>query len=44
MRVAHGGGWDHVSAYCRSANRGSNSPGSRHAAVGFRVCLVLPDK
>jgi serine/threonine-protein kinase len=44
MRVTHGGGWDHAAAYCRSANRGSNSPGNRHAAVGFRVCLVLPDK
>jgi formylglycine-generating enzyme required for sulfatase activity len=44
VRAHRGGAWDHTAGYCRSADHGSNPPGLRHPAVGFRVSLVLPDK
>jgi formylglycine-generating enzyme required for sulfatase activity len=36
-RVFRGGGWDSSARYCRSARRGSNSPGRRCDALGFRL-------
>jgi formylglycine-generating enzyme required for sulfatase activity len=38
-RVQRGGGWFNHAVICRSANRGSNSPGYRFINVGFRVVL-----
>jgi formylglycine-generating enzyme required for sulfatase activity len=44
FRAHRGGGWDHSAGRCRSAAHGSNLPGTRHPALGFRVSLVLPEK
>jgi formylglycine-generating enzyme required for sulfatase activity len=35
-RVLRGASWKTVLKHCRSAHRGSMSPGKRHASVGFR--------
>jgi formylglycine-generating enzyme required for sulfatase activity/serine/threonine protein kinase len=43
-RVNRGGSWRDPAGYCRSAGRNSYEPGSRHMGLGFRACLVLPDK
>ncbi len=36
-RVVRGGGWGSDAGYCRSANRGGGSPGSRGTDFGFRL-------
>ncbi len=36
-RVLRGGGWINDATDCRSANRGSDSPGGRDSLIGFRV-------
>jgi uncharacterized protein (TIGR02996 family) len=38
-RVCRGGSWDYVPSLCRSAYRSLNSPGTRKASLGFRVCF-----
>ena len=43
-RVTRGGSWDGPQCNCRSSYRGNGSPGGRQSNVGFRVCMVLPDK
>ena len=39
-RVLRGGGWFDYARKCRVSYRGSNSPGSRTDAIGFRVVLI----
>ncbi|MBR4075337.1 MAG: SUMF1/EgtB/PvdO family nonheme iron enzyme, partial [Lentisphaeria bacterium] len=39
-RVLRGGGWYSSAQYCRSASRGSSSPGNRYYRNGFRLALV----
>ena len=39
-RVLRGGGWDGSAENCRSAYRGSGTPGSRGSFVGFRLVFV----
>lgn len=36
-RVRRGGYWSHYSQYCRSADRGYNSPNDSDSAFGFRI-------
>ncbi|ETR67126.1 MAG: hypothetical protein OMM_05309 [Candidatus Magnetoglobus multicellularis str. Araruama] len=36
-RVIRGGGWSGYAQYCRSAERSSGSPGSRHYYLGLRL-------
>jgi len=36
-RAIRGGGWDYDAEYCRSADRGYDSPGFSNSAVGFRL-------
>jgi formylglycine-generating enzyme required for sulfatase activity len=43
-RVVRGGDWGGVAGYCLSAYRRDYEPGARYSYVGFRACLVLPDK
>jgi formylglycine-generating enzyme required for sulfatase activity len=40
-RVLRGGAWVSSPHFCRSANRGWNSPHTRHYRLGFRVVLNL---
>ena len=40
-RVMRGGAWRRFPASCRLAYRFPLSPGDRHTAVGFRLCLSL---
>ena len=39
-RVLRGGSWGGIAQYCRSADRGSDSPGGRGGSVGFRLVFV----
>lgn len=39
-RVCRGGSWDGSARCCRSARRGSRSPGDRYYFLGFRLALV----
>ena len=39
VRVDRGGSWDYEAAFCRSANRSSNTPDVRRKSLGFRVAL-----
>ena len=41
-RVFRGGGWDSVAQFCRSADRGGDSPGIRDGNLGFRLSRSLP--
>ncbi len=36
-RVLRGGGWSNFGNFCRSANRGNDTPDSPHITYGFRV-------
>lgn len=38
-RVSRGGGWYSTAAYCRCANRNSNTPSNRGYCLGFRLAL-----
>ena len=40
-RVVRGGAWDHFAMYCRSAFRGSDSPGGRSNVLGCRLVRSL---
>jgi uncharacterized protein (TIGR02996 family) len=44
MRVHRGGCWDSAGPLCRSARRGSFTPGYRSGFVGFRVVAVPGEK
>ena len=41
-RVLRGGSWYYSAQYCRSADRGCNSPGDRYNSLGFRLARSLP--
>jgi formylglycine-generating enzyme required for sulfatase activity len=41
-RVIRGGGWYNYAQNCRSAYRGSNSPGGRNLGIGFRLVRAMP--
>jgi hypothetical protein len=41
-RVIRGGGWNLFALYCRSAFRGSFSPGDRSGRLGFRLVRTAP--
>ncbi len=43
IRVIRGGGWSYTARYCRSATRGTNTPGLRLYALGFRVLLAISE-
>ena len=38
-RVFRGGGWGSYAGYCRSSNRGYNTPTHRHDRLGLRLAL-----
>jgi formylglycine-generating enzyme required for sulfatase activity len=38
--VIRGGSWYYAGRYCRSAFRGSNTPGDRLDDIGFRAVLA----
>ncbi|MBQ4143177.1 MAG: formylglycine-generating enzyme family protein, partial [Thermoguttaceae bacterium] len=42
LRVNRGGGWNGDAQYCRSANRGGNTPDVRGHILGFRPVLASP--
>jgi formylglycine-generating enzyme required for sulfatase activity len=42
LRVYRGGGWNGGAAYCRSADRGADSPSTRGDSLGFRVARMWP--
>jgi formylglycine-generating enzyme required for sulfatase activity/serine/threonine protein kinase len=41
-RVYRGGSWGSKACFCRSADRRSNEPGSKHYGVGLRLAKTLP--
>jgi formylglycine-generating enzyme required for sulfatase activity len=41
-RVLRGGAWDCFARFCRSAFRGSDSPGRSFCTLGFRLAVSLP--
>ena len=42
-RVNRGGSWVSTAGFCRSANRGRNSPGIRGNSLGFRLARVAAE-
>ncbi|MEM7248940.1 MAG: SUMF1/EgtB/PvdO family nonheme iron enzyme, partial [Acidobacteriota bacterium] len=44
LRLVRGGSWNSNEAYCRLAGRFAIEPGSRFAAVGFRLARPFPER
>ncbi len=42
LRIMRGGNYSCHAGICRSAVRGCQDPRTRHATIGFRICIAVP--